>query len=424
MALGTDVDHRPSLRKSFRWTFAANGINAACQWGMIASFAKLGNAEDVGRYALGLAVSAPVISLASLHLAAVQATDAQGEYRFQDYFSARIITTIAACLVISMVAMISARDTSSAWIIVLVGLIKGLESLSEIVRSLFQKHERMPLSASSLLIKGLGSLSIASVGYWMTGQLSVVLGLVALFVACVVGFFDLPHAVRLLRQSMPGQDTRFALTSFSPRTIWSVMTRAFPLGIGIFLLTLQNNIPRYFLTGVHGNKALGYFTAMAYLSVLGTFVVSALGQAAAPRLSVFHVDNPLAYRRLLFRLLGLGAVMGIAYVIAVVTVGPIAMSFLYRPEYAQFHREFIVIALSGAISFVTFFCGYGLVATRIFRSQLVAGILGSTAGAVIAFLLVPSHGLLGAGITLLATSMITLACYLAGVRSALRAVDL
>ena len=75
-----------SLRKNFSWTFAGNVVYALSQWGMLTVLAKLGSPEMVGRFALGLSITAPIVMFTNLQLRQIQATDARGEYRFGDYF--------------------------------------------------------------------------------------------------------------------------------------------------------------------------------------------------------------------------------------------------------------------------------------------------------------------------------------------------
>lgn len=82
-----------TLRRNFSWTFVSNVVYAACQWGMLVVIAKLGSPEMVGQFTLGLAVTAPVMLFTSLHLRAVQATDAKQQYIFGDYLGLRLIST-------------------------------------------------------------------------------------------------------------------------------------------------------------------------------------------------------------------------------------------------------------------------------------------------------------------------------------------
>ena len=87
-----------SLRANFSWTFVGNVIYAACQWAMLVVLAKLGSPEIVGQFALGLAITAPVIMLTNLQLRAVQATDAKRAYSFGDYLGLRLAVTPLALL--------------------------------------------------------------------------------------------------------------------------------------------------------------------------------------------------------------------------------------------------------------------------------------------------------------------------------------
>src|SRR5580704_16494759 len=64
-----------SLRANFSWTFFGNSIYSACQWGAVVALAKLSSPVIVGQYALGVAIAMPVMSLTSLQLRPVIASD-------------------------------------------------------------------------------------------------------------------------------------------------------------------------------------------------------------------------------------------------------------------------------------------------------------------------------------------------------------
>src|SRR6266498_5513225 len=60
-----------SLMRNFSWTFLGNIVCALCQWAMLICIARLSTADVVGQYALGLAVSSPIMMFCNLHLKAV-----------------------------------------------------------------------------------------------------------------------------------------------------------------------------------------------------------------------------------------------------------------------------------------------------------------------------------------------------------------
>ena len=78
---------------------------AACQCAVLIVIAKLASAEAVGRFALALAVTAPLMIAASLQLRVVQATDARGDYPFAAYLGLRLAATALALVAVLAVAL-------------------------------------------------------------------------------------------------------------------------------------------------------------------------------------------------------------------------------------------------------------------------------------------------------------------------------
>ena len=208
--------------------------------------AKLGSPEWVGQFALGLALTAPVIMLTNLQLRAIQATDARREYRFGHYLALRLATTALSLLVIAGIACGYRLET--ALVILAVGLAKAFESLSDVVYGLLQAHERMDRIAMSMMIKG--PLSLVALGTMVYLTASIAWGALAL--AGVWGLlliaYDIPNGIRLLDQG----------DNFRPCWDLPALVRlawlALPLGIVMMLISLNANIPRYFIEHYWGER--------------------------------------------------------------------------------------------------------------------------------------------------------------------------
>src|SRR5258708_4046458 len=117
--------HRLTLRTNFLWTLSGNVVYAGCQWGMLVVLAKLSTPQLVGEFALALAITAPIVLGAGLSLRSVQATDAASEYAFGDYLLVRLLTTIAAGVVIVGIVCLSSFGWARAAIILFVALCKA-----------------------------------------------------------------------------------------------------------------------------------------------------------------------------------------------------------------------------------------------------------------------------------------------------------
>src|SRR5215203_2877989 len=283
------MEHKTlALRRNLSWSLTGNGVYALTQWGMIVVLAKLGTPKMVGQFALALALTAPVIMFTNLNLQVVQATDARNHYRFQDYLSLRLITTTVALLLILGLVFVADHKLETAPIILLVGLAKAFEAVSDIFYGLLQKHERMDRVAKSMILKGIFSLSMLAIVVYFTN--SLVWGIISLaFVWAIVLFgydtYSGAHILTILPQTtdkIVRAKTRPASLlrpNWAPIILAKLAWLALPLGLVMALISLNMNIPRYFVEGYLGEHELGIFAAIAYIMVAGQTAVTALGQS-------------------------------------------------------------------------------------------------------------------------------------------------
>jgi O-antigen/teichoic acid export membrane protein len=282
-----------------------------------------------------------------------------------------------------------------------VGLAKAFEALSDVVYGLLQQHERMDRIAQSMMIKGPVSLVALAAGVGLIGGvIGGVIGLVLVW-GLIFVLYDLRSARRLLGTAT---DLR---PRWNLRRLRQLAWLALPLGFVMMLISLNTNIPRYFVERYLGEAQLGIYAAMAYLIVAGNTVVGALGQSASPRLAAYYAEgNRRAYGRLLGRLLAIGAGLGLAGVLVALLAGELILNLLYGPEYAAEAGVFIWIMVAAGISYLASFMGYGVTAARVFALQLVLSGIPTLAAAGLSVLLIPDGGLQGAAMVLVFSSLV------------------
>ena len=390
----------PSLRLNFKWTLSGNLVYSFCQWGMLSVLAKAGNVGVVGQFALALAISAPVFMFTNLALRAVLVTDGSRLYRFADYFTLRVSTTMVGLLVVAVLVFTSPYDLVTRKVILLVALAKCVECLSDVVGGLLQLHERLDQAAISLTIRGaLSILTFAATFLCSHSLLASTAALCASWLAVFIGY-DLCQAKGALA---PGEQF-FRLDWRADRKL---VLLALPLGFVTMLLSLNGNLPRYLLEHYGGPAQLGMFASMAYLLVALSTVVNALGQSALVRLSSMFASGDLdGFRRLILKLVGIGVGATLVSLPLAALFGRTTLTLLYRPEYGQHMRAFLIIVAAGGVSAVASFLGYGMTTARCFHAQVPITATCTLTAAVVTALLVPNHGLTGAALGILASAIV------------------
>lgn len=389
-----------SLRRNFGWTLCGNVIYSVCQWAMLVLIVKLGTPETVGEFALALAITAPVMTFLGLNLRAVQATDARHEYEFGDYLGVRLLAVLSGLCIITAIASFVTQYSSSRAVILAVGLAKGFESISDVIFGLLQQSERMDRISISQAIKGTSQLAVLSVVLYATRSLIwAVLGL-ALVNFVTLAVYDLSSAVAILRKDGAGIDVRSLRNVAAPlsrlRLFRTIAFLSLPLGIVGLLDSLNTNIPRYFIEHLQGKAALGYFAALAYIPVAGHTVITALADAARPRLAKYYFQNLRAFNQLLVRLLGVGAGIGLLGVGAAVSCGHLILTVLYTPDYARHLGVLSTLMVAAAFWYLSGFMSTALTAARAFNVQvpLFAGAVLTTI--IACAVAIPHFGIAGA----------------------------
>jgi O-antigen/teichoic acid export membrane protein len=396
-----------SLRSNFAWVLTGNVIYAACQWGMIVALAKLGNTIMVGQFSLGLAIATPVLMFSNLHLRAVQATDANRQYRFAEYVRLRIVMTLAALAAIAGIAWFGNYESRTAMVILAVAIAKAIETLSDIHYGLFQLNDRLDQTGESMILRGVISVIALGAGLYLTRDVFWACVWLAVVWLAALLFFDVRRGRRLV--ALSEECGRPAIQARGLQRQWNLMCLALPLGIVTTIASINLNMPRYFIHARMGEHQLGIFSALAYATVAMTLVSDSLGHCAIPRMSRLYAHGRIEeFRSLLLKLLAVGAVLGLAGLAAAQLMGTRLLTMFYSPEYAAQSRVFVLLMVATAIHFVASMLTSGITSARCFRIQVPMFALVAGANALACARWVPTAGLAGGALATVAGAVVRL----------------
>lgn len=407
IASESPVVSTPALRVSFSWTLGGNLVYALCQFGTLSALAKLGDASIVGRYALALAITAPVFMLTNLQLRGVQATDARHEFEFADYFTLRAASTLLGILLIAGIAGLVHFDLATKVLIMLVACAKGIETISDVIAGHLQKFERLDKVSRSLMLRGAASLVTFGFTFWYTRNLLIAVAAQAIAWMVTVALYDFRIVSEML-----GAHPKFF--HFCWKTLRSMILISWPLGLVMAMVSLNSNVPRYILEKKLGTAELGIFASLAYLLTAIGLIVVALGQSVCTRMSKQFAERDIqGFRLLLTKLICFAVALGAAGVGFTLLAGRPLLTMVYRPQYGEHVNLLLVMVATASLNAVGSFLGFAMTAARRFRAQLP--VLGATlvTSFVLTLLLVPHFGLMGAGYALfIAAAVQSAASYL------------
>lgn len=386
---------RSSLRRNFAWTLTGIVAYSAAQWALLAAIARTATPEEVGRFALGLAITGPLFTAGQLHLRSIQATDAANRFRFGDYLYLRAIATAAALAASAFCVLAWGLGPQAAGAVLLVAAWRAFDAMSDVYHGALQQRERMARIGKSMALRS-GLLVGAVIAAMLVASTATAAAAAAAVSAAVVFLaYD--------RRSVVFDGDGGADKASAARPAWngaacrSLFRLAVPLALVMMLISLNQNVPRYFLEWSQGEASLGIFAALFYLVVAGNTAVTACGQAVAPRLARYHAaGEAAAFNRLVTQLVALGAACGAVGVAAAAVAGHPILNALYGPAYAAHHRLLVGLMGAAGLLYLGQFLGYAMTAARLFRSQVPLFAAVTLVTALTCWLLVPARGLEGA----------------------------
>jgi len=392
------------LRTDFTWVLSGNLLYSACQWGIVVALAKLGNPGQVGEYALGMAVSAPIVLFANLQLRALLASELRDRFTFGQYLTFRLVSLGAALLLVAGAVACMRTDWRLGAIVVLVGFAQALEFVSETYYGFMQKHERMDRIAGSLLLKG--PLSLAALCGAMYVTRSIIWAVIGLAFGRLLVLLIWDARLDFAKTERSGFKVRLEWNSGEMLTL---LRMALPLGVISMLISLNLSIPRYFVELHSGSAELGIFSAIASLLTAGNLVVSAFGQSIfLPVARACAALDRTKYRGYGVMAAALGGSLGGVAILAAVLFGRGMLTHLFRAEYGERPDILVRLMIAGMIMFIASGLGYVITAARSLRPQIPMLLAAAIAAAATSAWSIPRHGLSGAADAALAAALVQL----------------
>jgi O-antigen/teichoic acid export membrane protein len=411
-----------SLTADFSWTFVGNAVYAAGQFAMLMLLTKLVRPEQVGQYALGMALVYPAMMLANMQLRSVMNSTVNDRAQFGHYLSLRLLTTFVALAVIFGITQVLRYDRELTEVVLLVGVAYGIETISDVYYARLQLHDRMAEISKSLMTRA--TLSVLALAGFTYVTRNVVWGIAGVAVARAVVLFgyDTRERTHVLRR----QTKWFLLNGdlaprFDAGEQRQLLWRSLPLGIVVLLTTLNSSIPSFFIKHGIGERDLGIFSALGLTISVGNMAVVSLGQSAFTRLSrAYASGNITAFGSLLVVLLTCGAGIGVCGMLISKFAGREILTLLFRPEYAERADLLPWIMAAGAVLFMAQFLGFGLTAAGFYHSQVGLNILANASLVAACYWLVAGKGLLGAILAMLIAAIVQLVASAAILAAAMR----
>ena len=379
------------LLKKAKWLVGGNFVFAFSQWVILIFFARMTNQENLGQYALALAIVTPIFAVGNLQLRPLYILDVNSEqkYTYTHFYYLRLICSfiaLACCLVLGLFFNVSIL------VLLLVGLLKFFESYSDIIYAYYNAHDQTQLISKSLFLKGTLSVLVVAVGLYLFDFYTTLI--LFLFVYLVVWLF-----IDNLYIQKTQEIKKMSLDL-------GIMKSAIPMGISLGIVTLQSNIPRLFLDQYASIEAVGIFTVLSYFIIVGSIFINSICQYLSPRLTHAWNHNRAYFKKLLSMALLVAGGLGLIAIFLSYFMGEFVLNLVYGAEYVAYTDAFVLTMVAGFILYLATVLGYTLTAIGFIKQQVYLFSIVLIFSVLVSYLCIPEYGIIGGIYTLMVSYLV------------------
>lgn len=410
LLMGSDGNRE---KKNIMWNMAGSFCYAFAS--MVLSFLvmRIVGKEQGGVFAFGFSTfGQQMFILAYFGIRPFQITDGAGEYRFGDYRLHRRITCILALLAGGGYLLFCGYTREKAGIIFLLVCYKVIDGFADVYESEFQRAGHLHLTGKSNTFRTLLSVGVFLMSLlagcpllWACGAAVAAQGLGVLI-------FDIP----VLRH-LSGIEKKGSIKRVIPLTGATLL-----LFVSVFLDFYIFSAAKYAIDAYMDDVSSGYFNVIfmptSVINLAAGFVI----RPVLTYLTRYWKERRYAqFVRMLGRISALIGGLSVLAVVLTLLLGRPVLGMMemilgaaYEGCLTRYHRAFVTVVLGGGFYAILNLYYYVLVILR--RQGVIFGIYGMTTvlAAVLAPILVESHGIEGAALAYLVLMAVMAAGFGAG----------
>lgn len=364
-----------------KWLLGGNLIFSLSQWLIMIMIARLASKENLGQYALALAIVLPIYALTNLQLRPLFILDDNGKrkYNYSNFYYLRLLSSFIGILICIIFGF---YYNEILLILLIVAGVKFLESLSDIIYAFYNSKDKTYLISKSLLLKGMG------------GVLACFLGLTYFNFNWAIFFILLNYF--LIWYFL---DNKFILKTkeISQKKLnFKILNQAIPMGVTLGLVTLQSSIPRIFLNNYESTELVGILSVLSYFVVIGSIFINSICQYLSPKIVKFWINDIKGFIKNYIFMQVISLLFGFFVLFFCYFFGNIILNLVYGEKFIEYGKELNLIMFSGIFLYLSTVNGFTLTSIGYIGKQVYIFSFIVLTTLLSSYILIPRLGIDGA----------------------------
>lgn len=409
---GTTIKRR---QNGYLWNTVAGLCNAFQSVFLLMIIMRTCTIREAGIFSFAFSNASLLLLISNFGVRSFQVTDRKHIYSFSQYFSLRVITYLIMLVSVFIFIFISygfSFEIDKVLIIILMTLLKGIDSIEDVFYGYYQCYERLDIGAKCQSIRYMSTITIF-------GLLLILFH--NLLISTIISFFLSTIAmIFLIKISYPLiSNEKIKLNFYHQRYL---MYSCFPIFISLFLLFYLNNAPKYAIDAIlsQDNQAYYSFIAMPVfvISLLSNFIYQPVLTKIADYLNDQLYVNFI--KEIIKQIISVCA-LTLIIIIGGYFLGIPVLSFLYNTNLALYKVDLVILLMGGGMYALANFLIIVLTTIRKQKQLIGIYIMASIITYFLSYRFVQSYEITGAALTYtLSMTTVALCCLLLFIKNYLK----
>lgn len=392
-------------RKNFIWNTLGAGLNAFHSPLFLMIVSRVLGIRTAGFFTLAFTTSLLLSNIGLFNVRSYQITDYNRSHSDEVYLNARIVTSVLMVLSVLAYSLTKISDPSLFAVILLLGLWRVPEVLSDVMHGTLQMNHRLDLAGKSLLLRAVLCIVVFASAVYFARNLILACGLLVCVNVFVLVFYD----IRCYRTVCPVHRMHFDYL------VKDLLRSCFPLFLISLIYAYLINAPRYSID-LFGTPEIQTVYSIIVLPASMIWVVFAMIlNPLLPHLSELYFSGrkkefDRKIRSLILAVTGFGFV----YLVFMYLIGIRIFEIVYKVPLTPYRLEFMLAGVGSGILCIAAVYSNLLILIREKRLLLISYIGVTVVSAAASVFLVIRKGLFGAAVSYLLSMFLLMGVLITG----------
>ncbi len=388
--------------KNFIWNAIGLTLNSFNSLFFLIAVRYINGVDIAGIFTYAFALCSLFYIISIYYNRSFQVSDAKNKFSFSDYFTCRIVTSVASFLIILIFCLINQCDIFTTAVISLLMLFRIVEAVSDCFYGAIHKKSHLYQTGISLAAKAILGLGVFALTDFLTHNLLFAISSLILVNVIIFFTYDTKNYRKLYQENL----------TFNSKNLKLILKTCFPVFLFSILSLYLANCQKYILPYFDSNEAQTIFGILimpaTILSLIGSYLINPVLDTLTKH---YESKNIIAYIKLSQKTLLLLLGIGILAIIASYFFGIPVLELIYHLDLSTFRLALVMIVIASIFFAIAMIISSLLTVIKENRRQTYIYIVTSIFATIISIFLIEHSGIIGAAYAFLFSSIVLVILY-------------